>query len=138
MFFLSLSVFTLNFAFVNHSALAQPASSPTAPTDLFPCDPAQSDDLFQDCEFNDLLRLVKGVTGKLFTYGMIFSSIIFAYAGFLYLTSQDNPGNRSRANGIMKNVAIGIALMVCAWAMVSLFLTALLDESFLKAVPLKL
>lgn len=106
--------------FVFTSPLIALAQNNNSSKDLFPCEGP-------DCRFEHLIMLAQGLTSRLFLYGMILSSIIFAYAGFLYLTSQDNPGKRSKANSILVNVAIGIAIMMVAWVAVKLIVTSLLN-----------
>ena len=100
------------------------------PSDLYPCDGP-------DCKFEDLLKLVSGVVGRLFTYALILSSIIFAYAGYLYLTSQNNPNQRGQANKIFQNVVIGLAIMMLAWVLVNLVLTTFVSSEYLDSSPFK-
>lgn len=125
-FFLSLILIMFSFSI---TSFAQTSSS----ENLFPC----GNNFGNECTFDHLLMLVSAIVSRLFKYALILSSIVFAYAGFLYLTSQDNPGNRSKAKGIFINVAIGLAVMMGAWVIVNLVLTALVDDSFLSSSPFK-
>jgi hypothetical protein len=51
--------------------------------------------------------------------------IMFAYAGFLYLTSGGNPGQRTRANGLMLNLVVGVVIALAGYTMVDFLLTSL-------------
>ena len=93
---------------------------------LIPCDGP-------DCNFGSLILLAKGVASKLFILGLALAPIIFAYAGFLMLTSQDSPAKRTTAKKIFWNVALGLVVMMCAWVFVNLILTALLCGNITSA-----
>ena len=96
------------------------------PTALVPCDGP-------DCNFGSLVLLAKGVAAKIFILGLALAPIIFAYAGFLMVTSQDSPAKRATAKKIFWNVAIGLVVMMCAWVFVNLILTALLCGNITSA-----
>ena len=78
-----------------------------------------------DCNFQSLIETAKNVVAKIVLIGLALSPIIIAYGGFLYLTSQNNPNKRTTANGIFKNVAVGLVIMMLAWVLVSLIFSAL-------------
>jgi hypothetical protein len=88
-----------------------------------------------DCTFENLVTVAQEVANWIIKLGLMLSPLIFAYAGFLYLTSGANPGQRTKASGIFKNVAIGLVIMMCAWLFVSLILNALLDPTVLGNLP---
>jgi hypothetical protein len=46
------------------------------------------------------------------------AAIMFAYAGFLMLTSGGETSKRAKAKSIFVNVAIGLALVAAAWLIV--------------------
>lgn len=127
LFFLSLFLILFSFSL---PVLAQDTNPPG---DLFPCGNVDP----RECGYEHLLRLVQGIVSRLFTYSLILSSIVFAYAGFLYLSSQDSPGQRDQAKKIFINVVIGLAVMMTAWVIVNLVLTALVSDSFLSNSPFK-
>jgi hypothetical protein len=56
--------------------------------------------------------------------------ISFSYAGFLYLTSQGNPGQISKAHGIFKTTAIGFLIVLSAWLIVYAITGSLLNPTF--------
>jgi hypothetical protein len=81
------------------------------------------------CTFSDLVELAQAVANKIVQVGLILSPLIFAYAGWLLLTSGANPGKRKDAQKIFLNVVIGLAIMLSAWLVVKLVLTALVNPS---------
>jgi len=81
------------------------------------------------CHFSDLVQLVKKVLDYILAITAPIAAIMFAYAGFLYLTSQDNPGKRTKANSIFVNVGIGIFFVVGAWLIVKAVLVGLKADS---------
>lgn len=78
-----------------------------------------------ECTFDDLIRAVQRVVNWGTVFALQFSVIVLAYAGFKYMTSGDNPGERKEANRLLTNVVKGIALIIGAWLMVRLIITAL-------------
>lgn len=95
---------------------------------LIPCDGT-------DCSFNHLITLMVNIFNELVKLGIVFSSIAFAYAGFLYITSSGDPGKVSRATKIFTNFAIGLFLLLGAFLLIQLILNSLgLDSAFSKGV----
>lgn len=85
-----------------------------------------------DCGFEDLVVLFDRLFNYVITLGIIFSSLAFAYAGFLYITSQGDTSKISRANKIFTNFAVGLVLLLSAFLIVQLIYTTLgLKETFL-------
>ena len=78
-----------------------------------------------DCNFQDLVRATKRVVDFGVVFTLEFSVIVIAYAGFKYMISGDNPGERKKANEMLRKVAIGIGFILAAWLIVTLILNAL-------------
>lgn len=78
-----------------------------------------------ECTFNDLVLAVQRVVNWGTVFALQFSVIVLAYAGFKYMISGDNPSERKEANRLLTNVVKGIALIIGAWLMVRLIITAL-------------
>ncbi len=57
------------------------------------------------------------------------AAILFAYAGFLYLTSAGNPGQITKARSIFGDVAIGFIIILVAWLVVDTVMKTLVDQS---------
>ncbi len=98
-------------------------------------DPAKGlDSGFQDvsshykneCDFNDILDAVaKIIDFLLFWLAMPLAAILFAYAGFLYVSSAASPDNRKKAKAIFKGVLVGFLIALAAWLIVSFILGGL-------------
>lgn len=78
------------------------------------------------CGFNELLKLVnKVIHFILFDLAMPIAAIMFAYAGFLLLTSGGNPETKNKAKKIFWNVFIGFVIALAAWLIVKTILSVL-------------
>lgn len=87
-----------------------------------------------ECKFEDLLAAVKNVTDKGTIITLSLSVIVIAWAGFKYMISGDNAGERKKANEMLRKVAIGIVIIIAAWLIVTLITNALIPgtNTFLK------
>lgn len=84
------------------------------------------------CGFTDLIRLIQRIIEYIFVLILPLAALVFAYAGFLYLTSGGSASKRDAARKAMTNVLIGIIIVMLAWIAVKTLLVALgVDESFL-------
>jgi|GEM_PF-1732740 len=71
------------------------------------------------CGFTDLFVLIdKVVHFILFHMALPIAAIMFAYAGFLLVTSGGETSERSKAKSIFTNVALGLVFAVAAWLIV--------------------
>jgi hypothetical protein len=117
---LSLLFFFLSFlpalALANHIPLS---------SGLVPCNG------IGDCDFNHLIELFRRVISFLIMIAIALSSIAFAYAGFLYLTSAGNEGKVSQAHGIFGDVLWGIIIALAAWLIVNAIAASLLNQSII-------
>jgi hypothetical protein len=77
------------------------------------------------CGFNDLIGLIQEVIEYIFILTVPITAIVFAYAGFLYITSGEKPKKREDAKNAMIKVVIGIAVVMSAWLVVTLIVTTL-------------
>lgn len=89
---------------------------------LFPCDGP-------DCKFEHLITVANGIINALFFAVMIISPILIALAGYRYIISSDQPAERARANGQLKSLVIGLAIIACAYAIVKLVLNVLIGQN---------
>ena len=81
------------------------------------------------CTFQDLVNGSKAFANEIVQIGLIVAPLILAYVGWLFITSGDNPDNRNTAKKIGWNVVKGLAMMMLAWVVVNLILTALLKPN---------
>lgn len=77
------------------------------------------------CGFGDLITLVQNIIEYIFILVIPITAIVFAYAGYLYLTSGGNSGKREKAKLAMINVVIGVIVIMSAWLIVTLIVNSL-------------
>jgi hypothetical protein len=87
-----------------------------------------------NCDFNDVLSAFKKVADFAAEITLSLSVIVIAWAGFKYMSSGGNPGERTKANQMLVKVAKGIAFILAAWLIVTLIMNALTDPE--KITPL--
>lgn len=86
---------------------------------LVPCD-----GVVVKCGFTSFITLIQNIITFAIKYIIIpIGAIIFAYVGFLFLTSGGSPETRKKAKGIFIKVVIGIVVILAAWLIVSTILT---------------
>jgi hypothetical protein len=78
-----------------------------------------------ECNFGDLLKAVDKIMNWGTIFALQFSVVVIAYAGYLYMLSEGNPGKLKEANDMFTKVAIGIAWIIGAWLVVSLIMNSL-------------
>lgn len=120
-------------------ALAQSSSGATvADTGLVKCGTQTANGRVSNpCGFTDFIRLIKGIADFLIVLGVAVAALVFAWAGFLYLTAAGNMHKIEEAHGLFGKVLIGFLLMLSAWLIVNTIEKTLLkkdnqDASYLK------
>jgi|SRR3990167_7572882 len=83
-----------------------------------------------ECGFDDLIVLVRNTINFLLIITAPIAAIMFAYAGFLYLTAAGDSGKISKAHGIFWTVLCGIVITLAAWLIISTITGALLKEGY--------
>lgn len=81
------------------------------------------------CDFNAFLETANKLIEMIIYLAASGAALLFAYAGFLYITAQGETGKISAAHAIFKNVAVGFIVILLAWLFVKLILDILLDPS---------
>lgn len=77
------------------------------------------------CGFNEFITLIQNVIEYIFILVLPIAAIVFAYAGFLFLTSGGNAEKRKAAKKAMVSVIIGVLIVMVAWIAVRTVLSAL-------------
>jgi hypothetical protein len=77
------------------------------------------------CGFSELITLIQNVIEYIFILVIPITAIVFAYAGYLYLTSGGSLKKRKKAKNAMTSVLIGIVIVMCAWLLVTLIVRTL-------------
>lgn len=91
-----------------------PVSTPGA-DGLIPC-------AGPDCNFGHVIQFANIIISWLLRIAIPVSAALFSYAGFLYLTSEGNPGKKATANKVFQSVFWGFIMALSAWILVN-FLT---------------
>jgi hypothetical protein len=130
--------FALSFATVAHAGPSCPAGS------IIPCGCDKNSDKKIDsipgptgeaCDFNDFIVLAQNVIEfLLFNIAAPIAAIMFAYAGFLYVTNGGNEGRVKQAHDIFWSVFLGLCLALAAYLIVWLLVNFFLDPSYLLLV----
>lgn len=115
---------------------AAPASAHTwrLGTPLVPCGqnvnfPGTADDESKPCDRCQLFHLLK----HLIDFGLLFilpvgGTLIFIYAGVLYILSGANPGMQGKARGIFTSTIYATLVIVLAWLITNTILVNLGDN----------
>lgn len=83
-----------------------------------------------DCGWVEFIDLVNTLISWFIGLATIIATLLFIYAGFLYLTAQGNQSQAQQAMGIFTNVAIGFIIILIAWLIVSTVVTLLTTEEW--------
>ncbi len=85
----------------------------------------------QECTYEDLITLAQTVINFLiFALAAPLGCIMFAYAGFLYVTNHGNESQIKQAHDIFWYVFLGLVAALSAWLLVNFILQFLVDPSF--------
>lgn len=96
---------------------------------IVPCDGV-------DCNFNNLLQLVNNVIDFLIQIIAVpIATILFLYAGFIYVTAAGDPGKIKKAHGIFVNVFWGFIIALGAWLIIDLLVTTFLKPGYGTLTP---
>ncbi len=92
---------------------------------LIPCGNNVENGKVKDpCEYKHLVELAKNVINFLiFKIAAPLGAVMFAYAGFLYLTNGGNESKIKEAHGIFLYVFWGLVVALAAWLIVNFVLT---------------
>jgi hypothetical protein len=83
-----------------------------------------------DCDICSLAALGQGIINFAVYFSVIVATLLFVYAGFLYITAQGNPAQVSKATGVFKKVLIGMIIVLASWLIVDLIMTTFASKSF--------
>lgn len=86
----------------------------------------------KECTFADIIALANKIINALFVIIMIIAPVLIARAGYYYVISSDKPAERSKANGQLTNLVIGLVIVACAYFIVKLVLNVLIGQSVLQ------
>jgi len=78
-----------------------------------------------------LAQLAQNVLNAAIYLAVVLSAVLFAWAGFLYLTNVANSGQHERAVTVFTNVAIGLVIIVAGWLVVDILMRTFVGASVL-------
>lgn len=84
----------------------------------------------QDVKACDLMRLVNNLIQFAVQVAVMISAIMFAYAGFLYVTASASPSNLDKAKKLFGYVFLGLVVILVAWIVIDLVLTVFTGKGF--------
>ena len=84
-----------------------------------------------DCTFCHVAQLAQNVLNDGIYIAVFLSAILFAYAGWKYVTAGGEPGKAGEAKKIFWNVGAGLVLILAAWLIVDLIMKILVSEQAL-------
>ncbi|OGG53821.1 hypothetical protein A3H16_03560 [Candidatus Kaiserbacteria bacterium RIFCSPLOWO2_12_FULL_53_8] len=79
----------------------------------------------------DIAVVAQNVLNTAIYVAVFLSAILFAWAGFLYLTNVGNSGGISKAKEVFFNVAIGLVIILAGWLVVDTLMRTLVGSSTL-------
>lgn len=81
------------------------------------------------CQACHLAALTHNILAFFISAAVGAAAVMFAYAGFLYVSASSNHGNIDKAKGIFSQVLIGLVLVLVAWLVVDLTLRVFTNQS---------
>ena len=78
-----------------------------------------------NCSCDDLVKLASNVLNYGIFISVFMSALLFAWAGFRYLTQVASPEGKNQAKEILRNVVIGLVMIIAAWLIVDTLLKTL-------------
>ncbi len=121
-------------AFFLPSLVAAQENPPESQFDLIVCgeDDNQNNvlDPNEECTYSDLVELVSRLIKALVFVSTFLATAVFAWAGFILLTSGGNPSAKTKAKDMFVKVLIGYLWILAAWLVVYTITNVLLKEGY--------
>ena len=77
------------------------------------------------CRACDLIELSSNVINFAIAFSVIIATLMFAYAGILYVTAASKPDQVKKAHGVFINVFVGLCIVLTAWLLVNITFSVL-------------
>ncbi|MCH7597442.1 hypothetical protein IID27_00120 [Patescibacteria group bacterium] len=84
------------------------------------------------CNLCTLLETAQNIINFLVFFAIIVAVLMFVYAGFLLVTAGSNEGQISKGKSIFWTVFIGLFVILAAWLIINLIMSAFLNPDFGK------
>jgi hypothetical protein len=82
-----------------------------------------------ECDLNQFIILIQNIIDFVIKIAIPAAAILFAYAGFLYLTASGKKGQIEDAHKIFTSVLWGFIIILSAWLIVNTIVNVLLDKT---------
>jgi len=76
----------------------------------------------------DIATIAQNILNTSIYLAVFLSAVLFAWAGFLYLTNVGSSGQHSKAVEVFKNVAIGLVIIIAGWLIVDTLMRTLVGN----------
>ena len=83
-----------------------------------------------NCGWEQFLDLIDRLIVWMIGFATVVATLLFMYAGFLYLTAGGKEGQVDQAKGILTNTAIGFGVILLAWLIVSSVVSLLTTDEW--------
>lgn len=88
-----------------------------------------------ECGFEELLLLIDNIINWLLIISSSVAALLFAWAGWLYISARGDPGQMKKANSIFWKVIVGLVIILSAWLIVDLIADTLLEQDVRRDLP---
>ena len=85
-------------------------------------------DAAQNCGICDLAQLAQNVLNAGIYIAIFLSAVLFAWAGWKYVTAGGNVGKATQAREIFTNVLVGLIIILAGWLVVDTLMKTLVKE----------
>ncbi len=97
------------------------------PDSIVPCDGTSSNG-GTECTVCHLAQLAQNLLNTGIYVAVFLSAILFAWAGWKYVTAGGNPGKATQAREVFTNVVIGLVIILAGWLVVDTIMKTLVKE----------
>lgn len=120
-------VFALLLVVMPYVASAAPLDGRIVPT----CDAADQAEVgfAGACQLCDLVKLANNMVGFAVAFSTVVATLMFAYAGILYVTAASNPENIKKAHSIFIKVLVGLVLILISWLIVDIIMKTIAGQA---------
>lgn len=91
---------------------------------------------YNNCGYQDLMTMVNNIISWVILISIPVSSIVFAYAGFILMTT-GVADKKSQAKAMLWKVFVGMIFILSAWLLVTTITNNLLRKEFKDAVKIQ-
>jgi len=82
------------------------------------------------CHFNDALLLIDNVLQVFIWVSVPIATLLFAWIGWIFITSSDKPGARNDAKKKLEALGKGLFFILGSWLIINTLVGLLIDPSF--------